>query len=101
MKDLAGILFACLPQAAYSSPSQALWVPSFPSLGAERPPASGVIRLEEELWVWLDDGPRPGKPHTLSTAQSQLLLVPRKRKPLVVPSPLPRWMRARGEASQA
>ena len=93
---MKAVLFACLPNAACSSLFLALLVPSFSSLGAQRPPASGAVRLDGGCWVWLGDGPRPRKPHQ-STAQPQLFLVPRHCRPQAVPLPLPVCMQAEGD----
>lgn len=61
----------CPPPPPHSSPFKPWFVSSASGWG---------IGPNGELTGWADDGPRPGKPHTL------LLLVPRPR---VVPSPLP------------
>lgn len=93
------VLFACLPNAAYSSLFLPLLVPSF-SLGAQSPPASGGVKVNEGCWVWLGDGPRPRKPH-LNTAQPQHFLVTRQCRPRAITLPLPVWVQAEGDAYEA
>lgn len=56
---MKAVLFACLPNATCSSLFLALLVPSFSSLGAQRPPASGAISLDGGAGFGLVTGPDP------------------------------------------